>query len=376
MIQRHTSLSAHIVAFCRFLRTEGFALGPAEESIALEAMVHLGFSSDQGAFRLCLKATLARSKSQQERFDVLFPKYFKELEQAVDSGIKKDNRSGKDRPKPQQAPGLEVLKNWLYGKATDETVEIAAASGAEVLFEKDFSRFNADELAEIQQLIRRLARTLAFRWSRRQVRIRHRKRLDIRQTLRQNLRRGGELLELRYVRRKIQRRQLLLVCDVSKSMELYSNFLIQFSYAFQQSFRQIETFVFGTALQRITPLLRGAEYADALERLQSYAAAWSGGTRIGASLESLNQDYRHLLRPQTVVIILSDGMDTGAPELLASEMQLLHNRCARLIWLNPLAGHPGYAPRTRGMEAALPFVDVFAPAHNLESLQALARLLG
>ena len=184
------------------------------------------------------------------------------------------------------------------------------------------------------------------------------------------------MLELRYTRRKIQRRQLVLVCDVSKSMELYSNFLIQFSYAFHQSFRQIETFVFGTALQRITPLLRGAEYTDALERLQGYATSWSGGTRIGASLQTLNLDYRHLLRPQTVVIILSDGMDTGAPELLSSEMRLLHTRCARLIWLNPLAGHPGYSPRTRGMEAALPFVDVFAPAHNLESLQALARFLG
>lgn len=376
MIQRHTSLSAHVVAFCRFLRTEGFTLGAAEESLALEAVSHLGFSSDQEAFRLCLKATLARSKSQQERFDHLFPKYFKELEQAVDSGIKKDGRSGKDRAKPQQAPGLEALKSWLYGKATDETVEIAAASGTEALFDKDFSRFNADELAEIQQLIRRLARTLAFRWSRRQTRTKRHKGLDIRQTLRQNLRRGGELLELRYVRRKIQRRQLLLVCDVSKSMELYSNFLIQFSYAFQQSFRQIETFVFGTELQRVTPLLRGAEYNDALERLQGHAAAWSGGTRIGESLQALNQDHRHLLRTQTVVIILSDGMDTGAPELLAAELRLLRSRCARLIWLNPLAGYPGYSPRTRGMEAALPFVDIFAPAHNLESLQALARFLG
>ncbi len=376
MVQRHTSLSAHIVAFCRFLRAEGFALGAEEEALALQALAQLDFSLDQEAFRLCLKATLARSKSQQERFDALFPKYFKELEQAVDSGIKKDSRQGKNRPKPQQAPGLEALKSWLYGKATDETIEIAAASTAEAIFEKDFSQFNADELAEIQQSIRRLARTLAFRWSRRQIRTHRHKRPDLRLTLRQNLRRGGELMELRFVRRKIQRRRLLLVCDVSKSMELYSNFLIQFSYAFQQSFRQIETFVFGTALQRITPLLRGAEYADALERLQSYAASWSGGTRIGASLQQLNRDYRHLLKAQTVVIILSDGMDTGAPNLLADEMRLLHQRCARLIWLNPLAGHPGYSPRTRGMEAALPFVDVFAPAHNLESLQALARLLG
>ena len=376
MVQRHTSLSAHIVAFCRFLRAEGFAPGPAEQSLALEAAEQLGFSFDQSAFRLCLKAVLARSKSQQEQFDFLFQKYFKELEHAVDAKIKKDNRSEKGRPRPQQSQGLEALKSWLYGNATNETVEIAAPSGVEALSEKDFSRFNADELSEIQLLIRRLARTLALRWSRRQIKTRKHKKPDIRRTLRHNLRRGGELMELHYAHRKLQRRQLLLICDVSRSMELYSNFLIQFSYAFQQAFRHIETFVFGTELQRITPLLRGSEYSDALERLEGHAMTWSGGTRIGASLESLNRNYRHLLRARTVVIILSDGMDTGTPELLADEMQLLHQRCARIIWLNPLAGHPGYSPRTRGMEAALPFVDVFAPAHNLQSLKALARHLG
>jgi hypothetical protein len=376
LIQRHTSLSAHIVAFCRFLRTEGFPLGPAEQALALDAVEHLGFSFDQEAFRLCLKAVLARSKSQQERFDILFPKYFKELEQAVDAGIKNDKRQKKRPEKSNRPPSLEALKHWLYGKPTEETVEMAVYSGAEALSEKDFSRFNDNELAEIRQLIRQLARTLAFRFSRRRVRAKRKNNLDLRQTLRHNLRQGGELLELRFVKPKRQRRQLLLVCDVSKSMELYSHFLIQFSYAFQQAFRQIETFVFGTELQRITPLLRGAEYSDALLKLQEQAGSWSGGTRIGSSLATLNRSYRYLLKSQTVLIILSDGMDTGAPELLAQQMQLLHRRCARLIWLNPLAGRPGYSPKTRGMEAAIPFVDVFAPAHNIESLRNLAKYIG
>ncbi|MCB9082088.1 MAG: VWA domain-containing protein [Lewinellaceae bacterium] len=373
---RYTSLSAHVVSFCRFLRQNGFPLGPAEESLALQALSQLTAFRQPEAFRLCLRATLARSKTQQQRFDVLFPQYFKELENAVDAKTKTKSQGGDPKQKQQKAPTLQALKSWLYGQnSPEDEVALAGYSAQEATHQKDFANFTDDELREVWGLVQQIARTLALQLSRRWEHTHHNLRLDLRRTIRRNLRRGGELLELAHRRPKRHRQQLLVLCDVSKSMDLYSQFLLQFSYAFQQAYRRIETFTFSTDLQRITPLLRGRDFRAALEGLQQQQGGWSGGTRIGASLASLCQHYRRLLTRQTIVIILSDGMDTGEIETLSTSMQTIHRRAGRVIWLNPLAGRPGYTPSTRGMEAALPYIDVFAAAHNVESLRRLARYL-
>jgi hypothetical protein len=375
LIQRHTSLSAHLVAFGRFLREQGFIIGPAEEALALQALLQLDAFRDNESFQYCLRAVFARSKTQQQRFDELFPRYFKELEQGVDSKIKQDHKKRPAKGRSDQSPSFQALKDWLYGKPASEEVELAAYSAQESLSEKDFSSFSEEELKEIWGLVQQIARMLSLRMSRRWERAHSLKRLDLRRTLRDSLRRGGELLDLRYLRPKKQRQQLVLLCDVSKSMDLYSQFLIQFSYAFQQAYRRIETFVFSTQLERITPSLRAADYREAMQVLSAHTGVWSGGTRIGASLESFYKDYQRLVNNKTVLIILSDGMDTGEPERITQAMQQLHQKAGRIIWLNPLAGRPGYEPSVRGMQAALPYIDVFASAHNLESLRELARRL-
>lgn len=375
-IQRHTSLSAHVVAFCRYLRGHGFTIGPAEESLALQSLQHLSAFRDNDTFRLCLRATLARSKTQQQRFDELFPTYFKELEKAVDAKKKEGGQSKKQQQKQPKAPDLQALKDWLYRKPAEEEVALAAYSAQESLTEKDFSTFTDSELREIWSLVQQLARTLALRLSRRQERSRSRKQLDLRKIMRASLRRGGELFDLAYLAPKQQRHQLVLLCDVSKSMDLYSQFLIQFSYAFQQAYRRIETFVFSTQLERITPSLRSADYQAALESLSANQTNWSGGTRMGACFDDFYRNFHQLLHPKTVLLILSDGMDTGEPELLEQAMSSIRKKTGRIIWLNPLAGRPGYEPTVRGMEVALPYVDVFASAHNLHSLRMLAKQLG
>jgi uncharacterized protein with von Willebrand factor type A (vWA) domain len=158
-------------------------------------------------------------------------------------------------------------------------------------------------------------------------------------------------------------------------MDLYSRFLLQFLYALQNNFARVETFVFSTRLSRVTPHLKGERYAGALTRLARDVHHWSGGTRIGASLAAFVAEWPRLVDRRTVVIILSDGWDTGDPGQLAGALETIQRRAGRVIWLNPLLGSPGYKPLTRGMQAALPHVDVFAPAHNLASLQALARHL-
>ena len=154
-------------------------------------------------------------------------------------------------------------------------------------------------------------------------------------------------------------------------MDIYSRLLLQFVYGLQNSFARVESFVFATSLSRITGELKNKTYKRALDRLSANVQGWSGGTRIGASLASFNAQWLRRIDKRTVVIILSDGWDTGQPEQLASVLSQLNERAGRLIWLNPLLGNHSFQPLTRGMQAALPFINVFAPAHNLASLRAL-----
>ena len=189
--------------------------------------------------------------------------------------------------------------------------------------------------------------------------------------MRSSLRRGGELLDLAHRERKRQKLKLVLLCDVSKSMDLYSRFLIQFIYAFQHAYRRIETFVFSTALHHITPTLRHGDIDQALDALAAEIPDWSGGTRIGAALNAFLQDRAALVDHLTVVIIVSDGWDTGDIEQLRDSKHQLQRQSRCLIWLNPLLGSADYKPATRGMAAALSHIDFFAPVHNLQSLKDL-----
>jgi len=199
---------------------------------------------------------------------------------------------------------------------------------------------------------------------------------DPRRTLRRSLRWGGEALELSFRRRKIKRRPVVALADISGSMEPYSRMLLQFLYALSSSTDRLEAFVFGTRLTRITRELENRDIDRALKEATAAVADWAGGTRIGETLRRFNFDWgRRVLGQGAVVLVISDGWDRGEPELLAREMARLARSCERLIWLNPLIATPGFEPLTRGLQAALPHVDDFLPVHNLESLEQLAELL-
>lgn len=374
LIQRRTELSAHVVAFARYLRGRGFPLGPAEQADALLALEALSPFRDPETFRLALRAAMARSLAQQRAFDELYAQYWKEMKKAVDSKITEGKQEPRRRTGPQSS--LEALKNWLHGNRAEEETELAAYSPGEVVSRKDFSAFTEDELGEVVRVIHQIARSLALRFSRRRERVNTPAGLDLRRTLRLNLRRGGEILDLAFRRPQRHRQQIVLLCDVSKSMDLYSRFLVQFIYAFQNAYRRIETFVFSTSLQRVTRQLRQRDYHAALQDLADEVPGWSGGTRIGESFDAFVRQYGgKMLNNRTIVIILSDGWDTGDTELLAGAMRRIHSKAAKVIWLNPLAGRPGYEPRVQGMQAALPYVDVFASAHNVDSLRRVAKYL-
>jgi uncharacterized protein with von Willebrand factor type A (vWA) domain len=240
---------------------------------------------------------------------------------------------------------------------------------------RDLTGLGSDELAEIERIAAQIARRLAARPSRRWRAARRGPRIHLRATMRQSLKTGGDTPDPPRRERKRRKTRVVAICDVSGSMDIYSRFLLQFLYALQNGFARVESFVFSTGLSRVTRDLTGATYRAALGHLSGAVQDWSGGTRIGASLATFNANWSRLVDRRTVLVILSDGWDTGDPEQLADELRAISRRAGRVIWLNPLLGSPSYEPLTRGMQAALPHVDVFAPAHNLASLRDLARHL-
>lgn len=372
MISRQTSLSKNIVQFCRFLRQKGFGVTIDEESLSLQALQFIDYKNNE-VFRQSLKATLCHNKTQLDDFDDLFYEYWKELEKAVESKTKEDT---KNKTAFQQQPSYKALSKWLHGNGNKETEEVASYSIQETLLKKDFSSVPEDEVEELMQTIKTIAKRLAAKTNRRYEFSYKTDMPDLRKTLRKNLRRGGELLDIIHRKPKHNRVKLVLLCDVSRSMELYSAFLIQFMYAFQQVYRRMETFVFSTSLKRITGLLKQKNFHEAMQQLSNENNGWSGGTRIGESFAAFVNEYgKRLIDTKTIVVILSDGWDTGSIDLIKSNMEFLHARSKKLIWLNPLAGFEDYKPHVSAMKAALPFIDVFAPVHNVKSLKKLGRWL-
>ena len=372
MITRQTSLSRNIVQFCRFLRQKGFGVTMDEESLSLQALQFINYNNNV-VFRLALKATLCHNKSQLDEFDNLFHEYWKEINKAVDAKIKEEPKA---KTTHQQQASYKALKKWLHGNGNKETEETATYSIQETISKRDFSAVPEDEVDELMQTIKTIAKRLAAKTNRRFEFSSKTDMPDLRKTLRKNLRRGGELLDIIHRKPKRNRVKLVLLCDVSRSMELYSAFLIQFMYAFQQVYRKMETFVFSTSLKRITFLLKQKNFHEAMQQLSNENNGWSGGTRIGESLEAFVREYgRKMIDAKTIVVILSDGWDTGDIELIKNNMEFIHAKSKKLIWLNPLAGFEDYKPHVSAMKAALPFIDVFAPVHNVESLKRLGKWL-
>jgi uncharacterized protein len=344
--------------------------------------------------RDALKVILTRSQDQADRFDELYNYYWKQVEKASDS---KKAEQGTDAPKPKPPSSKEdaqfqSLKDWLFGnKQNEEELDLYTYSAAEALTKKDFSTMTEEELKEVYELIQMIARRLARQRNRRFKKNKNGD-LDLRKTLRHSMRRGGEMLEI--IRKKKQKRRikLVLLCDVSKSMELYSRFMVQFSYSFQQVFKQIDTFVFSTKLAKITDILmghpdgtsrnnreqigRGGNFNDILNNLSENVPNWSGGTRIGESfMDFIDNHADKCLTSRTIVFIISDGWDTGNLEALETAMKTFHKKAERVIWLNPLASNPSYEVSTEGMKLALPYIDVFAAGHNVESLRKVVSTL-
>ena len=374
---RAPDLIATTTRFCRALREAGLPVTPAE-AIEATRVLELVDLKDREELRQGLRSVLTSRPEDFHLFDELFEHFWAWEPDVPGHGPRRRIPHRREQPSSTRRTPPPTVARWMRPESDDvdeQPLTVARESEIERLHAKDFSAFATDELNEIRRVAARLARRMAARRSRRWRPAARGSRLNLRQLMRRSLRTGGDVVELTFRERRRRKTKLVLLCDVSGSMDLYSRFLLQFLYALQNCFARVETFVFSTRLSRVTEQLRRQPYVAALRRLSTGVDDWSGGTRIGECLARFASDWPRLVDRRTVVVVVSDGWDAGDPAAVASTLAALRERAGRIVWLNPLLASPTYRPETRGMAAALPHLDVFAPVHNLASLRALARHL-
>ncbi|MEX1246700.1 MAG: VWA domain-containing protein [Thermoanaerobaculia bacterium] len=374
-------LFGNVLLFGRVLRGLGLDAGPDRMTDLVRALGLVPIGS-KGDVRHAARALLVRRKDEIPLFEEAFEAFwrkppdgettmdlrsmgerrrFRRPAFAPDSSPDPSPRDGGAKPREDEPPRLQVTLTY---------------SAQELLRHKDFGELTAEELDEVRRAIRGLAWKLSRARTRR-LRSGEGRALDLRRTLRRSLRHGGEVLEWARRGPRSRARPLVVLADISGSMERYTRLLLLFLHALSEGLEgRTETFLFGTRLTRITREISGKAPEEALANVAGAVPDWSGGTRIGEALHEFNFRWgRRVLSRGAAVLLISDGWDRGDPALLAAEMARLQRSAHRVIWLNPLLGSSEYEPLTRGIRAALPYVDDFLPVHNLASLESLARRL-
>lgn len=369
-------LVTRLVEFVRLTRKNGFQVGIAE---AIDAIKVAELCFEPMGLYWGLRALLCSKADDWRRFDQLFDSYwqFENSKRQVQSSSRPNGKLEQRSPKKFgiAADSLQVQLGD-DSDAGDGSARGGACYQATHL-QKDF-RFltTASDIEAMALLVQRLAYRMRRRLRRRWQIAHEGKRLQLRHTVRYSLSYGGTPLEPVYSQRRRKQPRLILFLDVSRSMNIYSYFFLRFAHGIISAFDDAHAFIYHTHLVSITDALREQSNEKLKEKLTAISAGWAGGTRIGDSLQYFNQQFgRKLLSRGTLFMVLSDGLDTGSPALLAEQLKIIKQRVRRLIWLNPLLGREGYQPLAGGMVAALPLLDVFAPAFNLETLAALESVL-
>lgn len=367
-----------IAALAGALRQAGVRVGPEQAAALAEALGWVDPAARRDVY-LAARATLVTRREDAPLFEAVFAAWFPaEAAPATAAPVQVPRAPRHDRRAPRPAL-VSLMAERAAGSAEPVDVPEAArgASAAEALRRKAFAACTPAELAALARAMRELSVQLTLRVTPRRVAATRGDALDLRRTLREAARLGGRPAVLRHRRRKRVHRPLVAVADVSGSMELYTRLLLLFLHGVTQRHPRTETFVFATRLTRLTEALRARSPDLALGLAAQGAADLAGGTRIGACLEELARRHaRHALGRGAVLLIVSDGWDTGDPAQLGAAIARLAARCHRVVWLSPHAGVPGYAPRVRGLAAALAHIDDLLPIRDLQSLHDLARHLG
>jgi uncharacterized protein with von Willebrand factor type A (vWA) domain len=390
------SLLRNLILFGRLLRSVGVGVSPGRMIEFTRSLEYIDLRSRED-FRAAARCMLVSRHDQLSLFDAAFDAFWRvweqdqelnmpireAIQQIVDS-LPKQQRApkspfGRTRPGPASSL-LAPLSGARAAEDADnkgEGVEfLAIYSPTEALRQKNFAQFTPAELVAARRFMSSIHWDLTRRRSRRRRPAKRGHAIDVRRSLRRSLRHGGEMMELARRGPKLKRRRIVLLCDISGSMERYTRLLLHFLHAIETTFNNAEVFVFGTRLTRISRQLRHKDPDAAIAAVSSHVVDWAGGTRIGEALRTFNRHWaRRVMGQGAIVIIISDGWDRGDVELLRTEMERLQRASYRLLWLNPLLGSANYRPLTQGIQAALPYVDDFLPIHNLASLEDLAGVL-
>ncbi len=369
-----------LAGFARTLRDNGFKIGLAETRDAL-AILASPAAARPSSLKPALRSLVCATHTDWERFDDIFDAFWRGhgmRQRRTLAGSASDGRAALRRFAEAAPPGPTGLPDHVERGSHDDGDRSGrgrreGASRSESLAKTDLRHIvDPADIARAHALAARLARVMRARLVRREQIRRRGRRIDLRRTIHRNVSHGGTPVELAWRRRKSRQLRLVLLLDASGSMSLYTAFFVRFLHGVVDAFHEAEAFVFHTRLAHVSPSLRDRDVTRAVARLALMAQGIGGGTRIGESLATFNRWHaRRVINSRTAVMIVSDGYDTGEPARLGEEMRRLRRRCRRIVWLNPLLGWRDYSPQARGMQAALPYVDLFAPAHNLESLAAL-----
>lgn len=359
-----------ILGFQETMRAAGLPADPAGAIALCTALSHIDVGQPRD-FHAAARALLVHRREHLARFDELFREYWYQQRRPLTPG------PGEHRTEVSgRAPTPALQRRSADAAGAGEEKSLAGYSPDEVIAVKDLAALTDEEIERARELLRDFILAFATLRARRRIPGPHSDMLDFRRMLRQTAAHGGTMPEIFYRHRKLRRSRLLLLCDVSGSMSRYSRFLLEFIYALRRELPDTEVAVFATRMSVITDLLQARSVASSLREVAARAGDWGGGTDIGGCLRDFNDRYaRELLRSDSTVVLLSDGWDRGDAGLMSAEIARLRRRAARLIWLNPLLGNANYEPITRGMRTALPYLDHFLPAHNLQSLARLARVL-
>jgi uncharacterized protein len=363
-----SALVRHIVTFGRVLREAGLEVGPGRVADALRGLDAVDLARHDDVY-WTLRQTLVSRRDDVEAFDRAFDAWFlRAAVQQAPAEPQPPRREQERRKGAPPGPGPEV---------DGGDASLGTWSEDELLRTKDFATMTPDEQARARRLIRAIAVSRPQRRTRRLRPDSKGRALDVRGLVRASLATGGDPVERAFRRRADAPRKLVLILDVSGSMEAYARALLLFLHAATGSGRGVETFAFGTRLTRLTPALGGRDAEAAFEAAAARVQDWSGGTRIGASLKAYNDEWgRRALTRGSVVVILSDGCERGDADLAGREMERLARQAFAVVWVNPLKGHPQYEPLAAGMRAALPHVDRFLTGHDVASLASLGKVLG
>ena len=373
-----SDLLPRLGAFARLLHDSGIEAGPRRLTDATRALTYIDLKRETD-FRGALRSVFVSRKEDIPTFEAAFDIFWAPPDPRITAGAI-PGRSRPLRMSPERAAawsaalGLSSSQMSREQEARSVPATSSGYSAEELLRQKDFEEMTWDETEQVRRLLEQAAWRVAERRTRR-MRAGKTGPIDLRRSARHAIRSSGELMQLFRRRPRLRRRPLVLICDVSGSMERYSRLLMIFAYAIARR-EDLEAFVFSTRLTRITRQLRQRDLDKALEAVSKGVHDFSGGTRIGDALADFNRHWaRRVLGHGAVVIIVSDGWDRGDPDQLTAELIHLRRSAHRLVWLNPLIGSEGYQPLTRGMAAALPYCDDFLAAHNVQALDDLGRLL-